>query len=251
MQFMSHPPSGIKYLLLEGTTIGQKQKEFLSEKDIEDKLYEIFTRSGKINLVYTSGQNIDRLVSIYKACLRTGKIMVIDVYIAIILSEMARFACLPYPSEKYKNLKVWFSHYLCKKLKEKGLEDMFYQFKNYKITKGEININLDKIVLMVRPSLFIDLKKINIDNGNMIYSMWKGYIEKPETKTFLNSMKKHKLKFYSVHTSGHAYLATLQKFVEAIQPEYIIPIHTFNSKIYKSVYKVPVKELKDREVLTF
>ena len=76
------------YLLLEGTTIGRESEPFKSETKIERELIDVFKQQGKINLIYTSGQNIDRLVSIYKACNKTGKTLVVDVYIAAILNAL-------------------------------------------------------------------------------------------------------------------------------------------------------------------
>lgn len=42
-----------------------------------------------------------------------------------------------------------------------------------------------------------------------------------------------KMKFYAIHTSGHASIETLKKVVEKLKPESIIPIHTFYPDKYK------------------
>ncbi len=41
------------------------------------------------------------------------------------------------------------------------------------------------------------------------------------------------MKFYAIHTSGHANIETLKKVVEKLKPESIIPIHTFYPDKYK------------------
>lgn len=96
--FTHNAPQNVDYLLLEGTTIGRGTKPFKTESKIESELTDVFKQEGKINLIYTSGQNIDRLVSIYKACINTDKILVADVYVATILKELSKFARLPFPS---------------------------------------------------------------------------------------------------------------------------------------------------------
>ena len=136
--FTHNAPQNVDYLLLEGTTIGRKSKPFKTEPEIENELVDVFKQQGKINLIYTSGQNIDRLTSIYKACKRTGKTFVVDVYVAKVLSELSKFAGIPYPSRDFENLKVIFSFYTSRRLKNEGNEKILYQFKNYKITKDEI-----------------------------------------------------------------------------------------------------------------
>jgi len=98
-------------LLLEGTTIGRESKPFKTESEIENDLMEDFQQQNKINLIYTSGQIIDRIDSIYRVCIRTKKIFVVDVYVASILKELSEFAKIPFYSKEFENLKVMFPYY--------------------------------------------------------------------------------------------------------------------------------------------
>jgi len=246
--FLHNAPKNVDYLLLEGTTIGRQEKTFRTEQEIESQLVQLFKEKGKINLIYTSGQNIDRIVSIYKACLRTNRILVVDVYVASVLNELSKFANLPFPSKDFSNLYVMFPFFLSRKLSNAGNEEILYQFKNYKITKKEISKKYSETVMIVRPSLQKDLSHIRgIDGGNFIYSIWKGYLKKPDIKRFINYLEKRKFKLYKIHTSGHADIATLKELVGALKPKYIIPIHTFHGSEYKSIFTAPIMELKDGE----
>jgi len=93
-----------------------------------------------------------------------------------------------------------------------------------------------------------DLEHIyEIDGGNLIYSMWKGYLEKPNTKKFIDYLKNGKFTIHKIHTSGHADIGTLKKMVEAINPKNIAPIHTFRGGDYKKIFRLPIIELKDGE----
>ena len=250
--FTHNAPQNVDYLLLEGTTISRDNKPFKTEPEIENELIELFEEQCKINLIYTSGQNIDRLTSIYKACKRTRKIFVVDVYVAKVLNELSKFASIPYPSENFENLKVMFPFYTSRRLKKEGNEKILYQFKKYKITKGEISNQSDKIVMIVRPSMQKDLEKINgVEGGNFIYSMWEGYLQKPNTKKFVDYLIKRKFTIHKIHTSGHADTKTLKKMVETIKPKNIVPIHTFESKKYQKIFTdTNVVRLKDNEVVT-
>jgi len=153
--FTHNAPQQVDYLLLEGTTIARETKPFKKEAEIESELALLFEEPGKTNLIYTSGQNIDRLVSIYNACRRSGKIMVVDVYIAEVLTALSPFGRIPHPSKSFTDLKVMFPYHLSKKLKNEGKEDLLYKFKNYKITKLEINNGGDA------SSLFLQLYESN------------------------------------------------------------------------------------------
>ncbi len=246
--FTHNTPQNIYYLLLEGTTISRDNKPFKTEPEIENELIEVFKQQEKINLIYTSGQNIDRLTSIYRACKRTGKIFVVDVYVAKVLKELSKYAGIPYPSESFENLKVMFPFFTSRRLKNEGNEKILYQFKKFKITKEEISSQLEKIVMLVRPSMQKDLEHINgIEGGNFIYSMWEGYLQKSGTMKFVDYLTNRKFTLHKIHTSGHADTKTLKKMVEAIKPKYIVPIHTFEGDKYKDIFNEPIVELKDGE----
>ncbi|MBK9224939.1 MAG: hypothetical protein IPO23_10600 [Flavobacterium sp.] len=79
-KFIENPPENVDCLIMEGTTIGRNVIKTKTEDDIENDFLECFKNSNSINYVFTSTQNIDRLVSIYKASLRARKTFVVDVY---------------------------------------------------------------------------------------------------------------------------------------------------------------------------
>ena len=249
--FTHNAPKNVDCLLLEGTQIGRNTKKDTTEDEIENELVNIFSEKEKINLIYTSGQNIDRLVSIYRACKKTGKLFVIDVYIATVLKELSRHAAIPFPSDDFNDVKVIFPYFLCKRLTRENNEKLLYQFRKYKITKEQISSNSSDVVLLVRPSMKFDLDHIpNIDGGNLIYSLWEGYLQKDNTKRFIEYLLNKQFRIHKVHTSGHANIETLTKMVNAIQPKKIIPIHTFSGHEYKSLFNYPVLELEDGEEIT-
>jgi len=247
--FTHNAPQYVDYLLLEGTAIGRENKPFKSETEIENEFAVVFKQPGKINLVYTSGQNIDRLVSIYKACKRTNKIFVVDVYVATILKELSVFAGIPFPSENFKNLKVVFPYYSSRRLTREGNQEILFQFKKFKITKEEITSQSENIVMIVRPSMQKDLEHIiGIEGGNIVYSLWDGYLNKADTNKFIEYLSNRKFFFYNIHTSGHADIDTLKRMVEAVKPKNIVPIHTFKCSDYQKYFTQPVIELKDGEI---
>ncbi|MBM2816970.1 MAG: rnjA [Ignavibacteria bacterium] len=247
-RFIAHPPPDIDYLIMEGTQVGRNKANEKNEEDIEKELVKLF-REPRINLVYTSSQNIDRLVSIYKASLKTKKIMIIDVYIAKILTTLSKYAKFPYPSGSYGNIKVMFTKYTSDKAAKASNNQMLYDFKPFKITKEEIGNEPSQYVIIVRPSFQVDLEKIqNLENGNLIYSMWEGYKSKADTHKFMKYLEQKGFSNYDIHTSGHADLQTLKKFADAINPKSIIPIHTFNKNDYSNIFNQNIIELNDGEV---
>ena len=244
----NNPPADIDYLLMEGTSIGRTTKS-KPEEEIENELVKVFKEPNKINLIYQAGQNIDRIVSVFKACKKANKTLVLDIYLAYIMATLVRVTGnkLPFPSSSFPNIKVFFSSSASNRIvKELGKQEL-YNFQPYKITKDDIDTNFSNIVMIVRPSLMVHLKGLkNIDNGNLIYSLWEGYKDRGSTKTFIEYLLNDRnFTYHYIHTSGHADLDTLRDLVKGINPKKLVPIHTFKKDDYKSLFKKPIVQVKD------
>jgi ribonuclease J len=86
-RFLKHPPSDVDVLLMEGTTIGRAGSEGgpQTEQELERCFLDHIAASQGMVLVWTSGQNIDRLVTVFKACKQAGRQLILDMYTAEIL----------------------------------------------------------------------------------------------------------------------------------------------------------------------
>lgn len=249
--FSHNTERNVDYLLLEGTSIGRVDKYFPSETEIETEFVNTFKQSKGINLIYTSGQNIDRLVSIYRACKRTGKTLAIDFYIANILKELSEFGAIPYPSKNFPEIKVFFPYRLSRMISNKGQEMLLYRFKEHKITKEQIGEQVDKTVMIVRPSMMKDLEYIKgLENGIFIYSIWDGYKKEKTTKEFIDLLIGKGMTEKAIHTSGHADRDALKKMVEILKPKNLVPIHTFEGYEYERIFtETKVVRINDNEIV--
>lgn len=251
--FCNNVEKNVDYLLLEGTSIGNSGKSFKTESEIEREFVKTFKETEGIVLIYTSGQNIDRLVSIYRACKRTGKTLAIDFYIANILTELASFGVkIPYPSNCFPEIKVFYPYRLSKMIVDKGYENLLYRFKEFKIKKQEIDLHCNNIVMLVRPSMLVDLRSLkNLKNGVFIYSMWDGYKKEKQTKSFIDSLLSKGMSEKEIHTSGHADLKGLKEMVNTVKPKNIVPIHTFEKDKYKDIFTDSnILLLNDKEIVS-
>lgn len=243
--FLKNPPKNLDCLLMEGTTISRPLEKDKTEAEIESDLFNLF-KQDKINLVYSSGQNIDRIIAVYEACKKAGKILIIDFYIANVLRVISYETDVPFPSTKYPDIKVFYPYKHSNKISKEGNAKYLYAFKRYKITRAEIDLIPSKYVMFVRSTMRRDFELLkNIDRGNIIYSLWKGYLKKKETYEFIKYLEKRGFDYHEVHTSGHAGLGTLKQMVQAVKPKFLIPIHTFKPGKYKENFDVTVKELED------
>lgn len=245
---LQHAPQNVDYLLLEGTTIGSSDEPFKTEDELEQEFATLFKNSDCINYVWTSSQNIDRLVSIYKACIASNKTFVVDVYTANVLHTLSQFAKLPTPLKDFKQIKVIFPYILTTNLYARNLDAYVNKFASSKITKETISANPSDYVVVVRPNMKVDIERITAPRGNLIYSMWDGYKKKPYTIDFLDWFTSKSFTIVDIHTSGHADTPTLKRLVAAIKPKYIVPIHTSKGENYQDIFDYPIVRLKDGEV---
>lgn len=88
--------------------------------------------------------------------------------------------------------------------------------------------------MCIRSSMKNYLAKLNelisFEDGVLFYGMWKGYLERPETKEFIGFMESKGAKTHILHTSGHADSMTIDKLIKDVNPKRIYPIHTENAE---------------------
>ena len=220
----------IDYLIMEGTTLNRDNKVEVKEKDLVGRFTEKF-KEDKINLTEFSPLNLDRLVSIYKACLNSKKTLVIDPYTALILEYHGK-TNKNIPQLTWRNIKVYPVHNRISK-------QIDIDFK-YKIFFEEIKQNPTKYVIKGNKKFNKSILKWFPDKLNIIYSKWSGYLEKDEQFTNYKELITH------IHTSGHATPKGLQEFVEKIKPNAIIPIHTECKAMYKELFNGEIIQLENK-----
>ena len=245
-------PKNINWLLMEGTTLSRSKKRFETETQLEKQFLQTFKETDGINLVYLSGQNIDRLVTIFRSCKRSRKIFVIDFYIAAVLTELAALGHkVPYPSAGYSNIRVFFPNLLKRKMEKLNRKDLIERFIDYEITPEQINRNVKNIVMSVRSSMDHEIKRIeNLSGGKLIYSLWEGYKNQPGTERFLSQLINRGVTIIPIHTSGHADFYTLQKLLDKIKPACLVPIHTTEGSNYKDIFpNFNIRQVRDGEIV--
>ena len=237
---LQHPPRNIDYLILEGSMIGRDKGRYHTENDIEQEMINIFMDSDKLFFIACSSQNIDRLVSVYRACLKTGKTFVVDPYTAFVLDKL-KVLSSKIPQANWNNMKVFFvPNTYTKKMAE---SNNLYKFKSAQISYEEIVRTENKLVIkdtFLTRNIFG--RKKALTNVELIFSMWEGYLR--DVKSFWDN---HKVKIVKVHSSGHAYIEELKAFVRAVKPKYIIPNHTFFPEKYRDILGGDLMLVRDKQ----
>lgn len=244
-KILEAPPKDIDYLLLEGSHIEEQDGDCDTEEEVELRLIELLNDKDKLYFMATSSQNIDRIVSIYRACKKTGRDFVIDPYTTLIL-EAAKSVSFAIPQHDWReHMKVLFVDNRHTLLMQK--DGILEKFKKSEVKYEDILKDkgryLVKDTFAVRSKFAADK---NLSKTTLIYSMWDGYLEDDERLRMF--WETNQVPIIHVHTSGHAHVADLKKFADALKPNSIIPIHTFEAEKFPSIFQ-NVKLLKDGECL--
>lgn len=247
--FLKHSPRNADALIIEGTMLSRISEDVVCESTIEEKIKEVCHSTANLVMGYCSGQNIDRIVSFYRAAKKSGRMLVVDIYTAHILKVAGETAKIPVPG-KFSAVKVYYPRRLSTKVANAGNVQLLYEFQPFKIVRNEISENREKILMLVRPSVKSELGKIdNLDGSKLIYSMWSGYRSQPYVSNFIEWLQSNGCQIIDIHTSGHATLETLRQVIENIRPVSIIPVHTEKPEIYAKLFQNTILT-KDKVPLT-
>ncbi len=251
---ISNPPKDIDLLFMEGSMIGRDNKNFPAETSVERKVLNVIKDQKNMTFIICSSQNIDRIVSAYRACLKASKTLVLDFYTAWVLEQM-KIVTTNVPTMDWNNIKVFADYGQDKRIKEHP--DYFGDFRQ----RVYRHCRVQKEELYEHPEQYVGISKISrfkviesykkYGQVNLIYSQWRGYIDNPEHKSFgsdrISAFQNDPMvNFVYAHTSGHATLTDLKKFALAINAGKLVPIHSEFGHAFRKYFD-NVQQLHDGE----
>ncbi|MBW2671155.1 MAG: MBL fold metallo-hydrolase, partial [Deltaproteobacteria bacterium] len=247
-RLVQNPPK-VNALLMEGTLIGERSDELtITEQELENEFVRVIEETPGIVLVTTSSQNIDRIVTIFKATKRTGRRFIIDYYTAEILERLKTYAKIPQAS--WRRIRVCYPYFLGQRFEKIGLKNILDRHREEGIKWTRIRETEDNAVMLIRAGFLYDIKKhLDLNGATWIYSLWPGYFKRSKPLRKLRAYLEGKgVRYKYLHTSGHAKLENMKKLVDAMAPEMIIPIHSFHPDKFKD-YFPNVRLVDDGEVV--
>jgi len=239
-KLIENPPKNIDFLLIEGTMVERTNHLYSTEESIEEAIFNIIKQQKNSSFVISSAQNIDRFVSVFRACKRTQKYLVIDVYSAWIL-EMVRKQSKNIPTIEWEEIKVFDHPGQLEKIKDKSYDEFRERIKQQRVDNSVFNNPSDFVYFVRCPNEKLVKTLRSKGKINIIYSQWEGYLleeHKNYCTDYINTLKKDSdISFQTIHTSGHATVPYLIKFAKAMNSKKIIPIHTAYPKTFKKEFE--------------
>ena len=189
----------VDVLITEGTSLSRDADDCISEATVLDDISS-YIQDGKYVFVMCSSTNIDRIMGIWHN-MPTDKVLICDAYQKRILDTV--------------------------------IDNVYYNSSLYRRPDSPLVLDIgaypkyymdNEFVSLVRgtENYISQIKKFPKDDVRIIYSMWTGYIEENlALKDLLDTYPS-----YICHASGHVCKADLVKFIDMVNPDVIIPVHT-------------------------
>jgi ribonuclease J len=226
-RLLRQPPHNVDVLLLEGTRItadGGDTHGSLSERGLELALAEKFRSTTGLAVVLAAAQNIDRLVTTYRAARRSGRTLVTDLYTAT-LAEATGRATIPHPAAH--DLRVYVPNRQRVLVKRTGEFERTRGVAPYRIYLDELAARRSTFTMLAQPSTLPELARAGcLQGAHAVWSMWTGYLDEPSGRAARALLKRERVPLDRLHSSGHAAPDDLRRLVQAINARRTIPIHT-------------------------
>ncbi len=221
---------GVDWLLLEGTTLGPSTSFHgqRSEQDVEQSLVAIAKRdTDKLLAVIASGQDLDRLVSCFRAAKRSGRLLVVDPYQAFVLMKLAPLST-SIPQFTWDIVRVCFAPHQVERLKNAGLMQVVWDMASAsKISTDELAENPSAYLMCARGGVGVTkvFDKIGPSRVSLIWSQWGGYWRRGGCAIH-EWTERTGVEAQFVHSGGHAWPEDLKRLAEALRPKQLVIVHT-------------------------
>ena len=198
----------VDVLITEGTSLSRDADDCISEATVLDDISS-YIQDGKNVFIMCSSTNIDRIMGIWQN-MPTDKVLICDAYQKRILDTVINNVY--YESSLYRR-------HDSPLVLNKGPYPKYYMDHGFvSLVRGTEN--------------FVPyIKEFPKDEVRIIYSMWTGYIEENLLlQDLLNTYPS-----YICHASGHVSKNDLVQFIELVNPDIVIPVHTDTPEELESV----------------
>jgi len=256
---LAHPPKPLDALVMEGTLLDRGKAAYSDEASVETAMAKAFNEEAGLSCVVCSGQNIDRLVSVYRAAIRSNRALVLDLYTAWVLEVFGQ-AHSSVPRVGWDGVRVLArgrfaaSHYVT----IKDAPDYFGNFlrrvfdSDAGLHHGALQDNPGGYVVKTSRPLAL-VEQLNAVTSTTIYSLWAGNLDPArnprDAQQYTTLADRPGARFLRIHTSGHADLATLKRLNDTLCPKTLIPMHTEHKRLFPDHFPNALV-LEDGQTLT-
>lgn len=235
---IERPPQDIDVMLMEGSSLGRLAEDgaFPTEQDLEKTFIDRFKSTPGMALVACSAQNIDRVVTIYRAAKQVGRTLVVDAYAAEVLKATGH-ASIPRPEGDWSNIAVYIPQRQRVQLVRNNIASLVDSYRDFRLWPEQLAQQAPRAVMLFRGWMLTDLERAGALGGAAAFwSQWDGYLNDGAGALLKHECEQRGISFESIHTSGHAAPADLKRLAAAVAPKRLIPIHTFRRDRFPALF---------------
>ena len=232
---VARPPRAVDVMLMEGSSLGRlpDDGEFASESDLERAFVDRFQTTPGMALVACSAQNIDRVVSVYRAAKKTERTLIIDAYAAEVLKATG-YDSIPKPVKGWPKIAVYIPQAQRVRMKRKGIAQLVGSYRGFRLWPEQLAELAPRSVVLFRGWMLRDLERAGAVGGaHLFWSQWEGYLRDGSGARLKADCQARGIPFEIVHTSGHASVRDLKRLVLAAAPD-------CTKSAAKSAHSVPI-----------
>jgi ribonuclease J len=197
---------------------------------VEEAALTVFRETAGLALALYSPQNIDRLVSLYKAARQADRLFVMDLCAATISAATGRETI---PQAAWDGVRVYVPQTQRVRVKQTREFDRTAALGGSRIYMDELVQSTGRFVLTFRESMAAEIERAGcLAGAAAVWSMWAGYLEQPSGLRLRAWLDRQGIPLTVAHASGHATVADLQRLVAAMRPERVVPIHTTAPELF-------------------
>ncbi len=224
-RLVSGPPRA-DVLLMEGTNVravpgGAPRR---TETEVENELVETMREVGGLVAVFSSAQNLDRLVTVFRAARRAGRTLVVDLYTATVAQATGR-ASIPQPG--FDGLAVYVPQRQRVRVAQTREFERVAEVADVRMFPEDLATDRGKLAFLGTSSTAQELVDAGaLHGGAVVWSLWPGYLEQPSGMRLATLLAEASVPLVHHHTSGHAYPDDLGRLVGAFSDARVVPIHS-------------------------
>ena len=175
---VKQPPKNIDVMLMEGSSLGRlaDTETFPTEKALERIFKDRFKTTPGMVLVACSAQNIDRVVTIYRAARQTSRTLIVDAYGAEVLKATGNDH-IPKPVRGWSDVAVFIPQAQRVHLVTKNIASIVDSYRGFRLWPEELAEQAPRSVMLFRAWMLRDLERARALKGaRVIWSQWEGYL---------------------------------------------------------------------------
>lgn len=239
-RLIAKPPRDVDVLIMEGTQVRASADDTPAhntdfESDVELAIAATMRTTPGLVVATASAQNVDRLVSCYRAARRAGRTLLVDLY-GVAIAQATGRSTIPQPG--FPELGVWVPRRQKLRVLQSGEFHRTEQVRGLRFFPEQIAAHPQRYAIYTASSSIAELVASGglSASGTVIWSMWSGYLNEPSGKRLRNLCAANQVSFVEHHTSGHATVADLRRLTEAFDATAVVPIHTEGAARYGGLF---------------